>query len=96
MSLEIKGITKKFGALIANDSINLKVNNNEILAILGENGAGKSTLMKMFAGVTAPTSGTLRVSGKTAVFSSPRAASDAGIAMVLTLTPPPAAAPARF
>jgi len=53
---------------------------------LGENGAGKSTFTKMFAGVTAPTSGTLRVSGRTVSFSGPKDAFEAGIAMVFQET----------
>ena len=82
MSLEIKGITKKFGALIANDSINLKVNNSEILAILGENGAGKSTLMNIVYGLLPADSGEILIDGKKIEINSPADALAAGIGMV--------------
>jgi simple sugar transport system ATP-binding protein len=82
MSLEIKGITKKFGALIANDSINLKVNNSEILAILGENGAGKSTLMNIVYGLLPADSGEILIDGKKVEINSPADALAAGIGMV--------------
>jgi simple sugar transport system ATP-binding protein len=82
MSLEIKGITKKFGALVANDSINLKVNNSEILAILGENGAGKSTLMNVVYGLLPADSGEILIDGKKVEINSPADALAAGIGMV--------------
>jgi simple sugar transport system ATP-binding protein len=82
MSLEIKGITKKFGALVANDSINLKVNDNEILAILGENGAGKSTLMNIVYGLLPADSGEILIDGKKVEITSPADALAVGIGMV--------------
>jgi len=82
MSLEIKGITKKFGALVANDSINLKVNDNEILAILGENGAGKSTLMNVVYGLLPADSGEILIDGKKVEINSPADALAVGIGMV--------------
>lgn len=82
MSLELRGITKSFGALIANDSIDLSVADGEILAILGENGAGKSTLMNVVYGLLQPDSGSISVNGKEITIHSPLDALEAGIGMV--------------
>jgi simple sugar transport system ATP-binding protein len=82
MSLELKGITKKFGSLIANDSINLKVAKGEIHAILGENGAGKSTLMNIVYGLTQADSGSIWVDGSEVKISEPSDALNFGIGMV--------------
>jgi simple sugar transport system ATP-binding protein len=82
MSLELKEITKKFGALVANDQINLKVEKSEIHAILGENGAGKSTLMNIVYGLLQPDSGEILVDGKLASINEPSDALNCGIGMV--------------
>ena len=82
MSLELKGITKKFGTLVANDQINLKVEKGEIHAILGENGAGKSTLMNIVYGLLAADSGSIFVDGKLASINEPSDALNCGIGMV--------------
>lgn len=82
MSLELKGITKKFVDLVANDSINLKVNDSEILAILGENGAGKSTLMNIVYGLLSADSGEMLIDGQKVEINSPADALAVGIGMV--------------
>ena len=82
MSLELKGITKSFGALVANDGISLAVNDGEIHAILGENGAGKSTLMNIVYGLLQPDSGEILVDGKVVNIHEPSDALAVGIGMV--------------
>ena len=82
MSVELRGITKTFGALVANDHIDLKVNDGQIHAILGENGAGKSTLMNILYGLISPDSGEIFVDGKPVTIHEPSDALNAGIGMV--------------
>lgn len=80
--LEMRGITKKFGRVVANDSIDLSVMPGEIHAILGENGAGKSTLMNVLLGIYKPTSGEIYFKGERVDIRSPRQAVELGIGMV--------------
>ena len=80
--LELKNITKTFGSLVANDSIDLSVKKGEIHAIIGENGAGKSTLMNVLSGIYQPDRGEIFINGKAQRFSNPTAANHAGIGMV--------------
>ena len=82
MSIELRGITKRFGALIANDSIDLKVARGEIHAILGENGAGKSTLMNIVYGLVNADSGKIFVEDKEVIINEPADALKYGIGMV--------------
>jgi len=82
VSLELRGITKTFGSLTANDSINLRVETSQIHAILGENGAGKSTLMNIVYGLLKADSGQIFVDEKLIDISEPSDALDAGIGMV--------------
>ena len=82
MSLELRGITKTFGSLTANDSINLRVETGQIHAILGEIGAGKSTLMNIVYGLLKADSGEILVDEKLINISEPSDALNAGIGMV--------------
>ena len=82
MSLELKQITKKFGSLLANDQIDLKVEKGEIHAILGENGAGKSTLMNIVYGLVKADSGSILVNGTKVEINEPADALKFGIGMV--------------
>jgi general nucleoside transport system ATP-binding protein len=82
MPLELKGISKSFGNLQANNQINLKVGKGEIHAILGENGAGKSTLMNIVYGLLQPDSGEILVDEKSVKILEPADAIKYGIGMV--------------
>jgi general nucleoside transport system ATP-binding protein len=81
-AVELRGITKRFPGVVANDDINIEVRAGEIHAIVGENGAGKSTLMRTLYGMHRPDEGTITVNGREEHFRSPKDAIAAGIGMV--------------
>ncbi|MDH5371622.1 MAG: ABC transporter ATP-binding protein [Acidimicrobiia bacterium] len=82
MELELKGITKRFPGVLANDRVDLKIRSGEILGLLGENGAGKTTLMNILYGLYSATEGEILIDGRVQDFQSPGDAIAAGIGMV--------------
>ena len=82
MKLELRGITKRFPGVVANDNVNLALNTGEVLSLIGENGAGKSTLMSVLYGMYRPDEGEILIDEVPQVFNSPGEAIAAGIGMV--------------
>lgn len=80
--LELAGLTKTYPGVIANEDVSLVIGRGEIHALLGENGAGKSTLVKTIYGLARPDRGTMRLAGAAYAPADPRAARQAGVAMV--------------
>ena len=82
IALSMRGITKTFGSVVANNSVDLDVYRGEILAVLGENGCGKTTLMNMLAGIYYPDEGHIYVDGREVVIRSPKDAYALKIGMI--------------
>ena len=81
-AIELRGITKRFGSVVANHNVNLKVYKGEILSLLGENGSGKTTLMNMISGIYHPDEGEIFIDGKLAHIHSPHDAFNYKIGMI--------------
>ena len=81
-AIELRGITKRFGSIVANNNVNMDARRGEILAILGENGSGKTTLMNMISGIYFPDEGQIFIDDKEVVIRSPKDAFDLGIGMI--------------
>ncbi len=82
LALELKGISKRFGSILANQNVNLDLRYGEILAVLGENGSGKTTLMNMISGIYFPDEGQIFVNGEEVTIASPKDAFDHKIGMI--------------
>lgn len=80
--IELRNVTKRFGAVVANNDVSMDVRRGEILSLLGENGSGKTTLMNMIAGIYFPDSGEIFIDGKEVVIRSPRDAYKYHIGMI--------------
>ena len=80
--IEMRGITKRFGQVTANENVDLTVYRGEILSVLGENGSGKTSLMNMLAGIYFPDAGHIFVEGREVVIRSPKDSFDLGIGMI--------------
>ncbi|HRX34829.1 MAG TPA: ATP-binding cassette domain-containing protein [Aestuariivirga sp.] len=81
-AMELRGVSKHFGSVIALQDIDIKVHPGEVHCLLGDNGAGKSTLIKILSGVHRPSRGQILVDGKEVQFRSPRDAAEYGVAAV--------------
>src|SRR6266508_6415597 len=81
-AVAVRGITKRFPAVLANDQVDFEAAEGEVHALLGENGAGKTTLSNILTGLYRPDEGEILLFGRPAEFHSPRDAIDAGVAMV--------------
>jgi ABC-type uncharacterized transport system ATPase subunit len=81
-AIAMRGVSKSFGTVKANEDINFSVRNGEIHALLGENGSGKSTLMNILSGIYLPDSGEVEIHGKRVIFRSPRDSMSQGIGMI--------------
>ena len=82
VAIELRNITKRFGSVVANNRVCLKVHEGEILSILGENGSGKTTLMNMISGIYYPDEGQIFVRGEEVSIRSPKDAFDLKIGMI--------------
>src|SRR5688572_15819200 len=88
--VQLRGITKRFGSVVANDAVDLDLHEDEVLALLGENGAGKTTLMNILYGLYAPDEGEILLRGEPVRIDSPARAIAYRIGMVhqhFTLVP---------
>ncbi|HNJ41832.1 MAG TPA: ATP-binding cassette domain-containing protein, partial [Acidobacteriota bacterium] len=81
-AVEMLEVTKRFGAVTANDRVTLRIEKQSIHAIVGENGAGKSTAMNLLYGLYVPDSGEIRLHGETVALKTPRDAIARGLGMV--------------
>jgi ABC-type uncharacterized transport system ATPase subunit len=81
-AIELKGITKTFGSVVANENVNLSIKYGEILALLGENGSGKTTLMNILSGIYYADEGSVYIDGKEVFITNPHEAINLGIGMI--------------